>query len=117
MRRRRWGADKGYHNAELVSFCRGQGIAPHGAQIKGREGKGLEGRTPRTLGYQTRQKVRQRSEEIFGWGKELGGRRRPRKRGVDRVGLSALLILSSYNLVRMAKLLGRPPRPPTLATA
>ncbi len=30
--------------------------------------------------------------------------RRTRKRGVERVGLSAILILSSYNLVRTAKL-------------
>ena len=111
------GADQGYHNAALVSFGREQGSAPPGAQIKDRKVTGLEGRTPRPLGYQTRQKVRQRSEEIFGWGKALGGRRRPRKRGVDRVGLSARLILSSYNLVRMAKLLGSPPGQATLATA
>lgn len=111
------GADKGYHNAEMVSFCREQGIAPHVAQIKDREVKGLDGRTTRTLGYQTSQKVRKRIEEIFGWCKEIGGLRRTRKRGVDRVGLSAILILSSYNLVRMAKLLGSPPRTTMLATA
>ncbi len=111
------GADKGYHNAELVSFCREHGIAPHVAQVKGRTVTGLDGRTTRTLGYQTSQKLRKRIEEIFGWCKEIGGLRRTRKRGVDRVGLSALLILSSYNLVRMAKLLGRPPRATALATA
>jgi hypothetical protein len=33
------------------------------------------------------------------------------------VGLSALLILSSYNLVRRAKLLGGPPSTTALATA
>jgi transposase len=96
------GADKGYHNAEMVDFCRAQAIAP----IKNRKVKGLDGRTTRSLGYQTSQKVRKRVEEIFGWCKEVGGLRRTRKRGVDRVGLSALWILSSYNLVRMAKLLG-----------
>ncbi|MEN9574434.1 MAG: transposase, is4 family [Verrucomicrobiota bacterium] len=111
------GADKGYHNAELVSFCREHGIAPHVAQIKDRKVKGLDGRTTRTLGYQTSQKVRKRIEEICGWCKEMGGLRRTRKRGVDRVGLSAILILSSYNLVRMAKLLGSPRRTTMLATA
>lgn len=99
------GADKGYHNAEMVDFCRAHAIAPHVASIKNRKVPGLDGRTTRTLGYQTSQKVRKRVEEIFGWCKEVGGLRRTRKRGVDRVGLSALLILSSYNLVRMAKLL------------
>ena len=100
------GADKGYHNAQMVSFCRQHDIAPHIAPIKNRKVKGLDGRTTKTLGYQTSQKLRKRVEEIFGWCKEVGGLRRTRKRGVDRVGLSALLILSSYNLVRMAKLLG-----------
>ena len=99
------GADQGYHNAEMVGFCRQHAIAPHVAQIKNRQVPGLDGRTTRSLGYQTSQKLRQRVEEIFGWCKEIGGLRRTRKRGVDRVGLSALLILSSYNLVRMARLL------------
>ncbi len=111
------GADEGYQNAELVSFCQEQGIAPHVAQIKDRKVKGLAGRTTRTLGYRTSQKVSKRIKEIFGWGKEIGGLRRTRKRGVDRVVLRALLILSSYNLVRMVKLLGSPPRPATLVTA
>ncbi len=111
------GADKGHHNAELVSFCREHGLAPHVAQLKDRQVAGLDGRTARTLGCQTRQKLRKRIEEIFGWCKAVGGRRRTRKRGVDRVGLSALLILSSHNLVRMAKLLGSPPGPTPMATA
>ena len=32
---------------------------------------------------------------------EIGGLRRIRKRGTDRVGLSMMLILTTYNLVRM----------------
>ena len=52
------GADKGYHNAEWVSFCREHGIAPQVAQIKDRKVTGLDGRTTRTIGYQITQKVR-----------------------------------------------------------
>lgn len=37
------GAAKGCHNAELVSFSRAHGIAPHVAQIEDREVKGLDG--------------------------------------------------------------------------
>ncbi len=92
-------------------------VAPHVAPIEGRKVTGLDGRTTRTPGHQTSQPVRKRIEEIFGWCKEVGGLRRTRKRGVARVGLSALLILSSYNRVRMAQLLGSPPRTTTLATA
>ena len=101
--------DKGYHSAHVVGFCREHGIKPHVATVRNREVKGLDSRTTRTLGYQTSQKLRKRIEEIFGWCKEIGGLRRTRKRGTDRVGLSTLLILTAYNLVRMGKLLGSPP--------
>ena len=85
--------------------------------MKGRAVAGLDGRTTRSLGYQTSQRIRKRVEEIFGWCKETGGLRRTRKRGAVRVGLSTLLILTTYNLVRMGKLLGSPPGPGELATA
>ncbi|NJN71261.1 MAG: transposase [Nitrospira sp.] len=100
------GADKGYHTAEVVGFCREHGMKPHIAEIQGRTVAGLDGRTTGSLGYQTSQKLRKRVEEIFGWAKEIGGLRRTRKRGTDRVGLSGMLILCAYNLVRMGKLLG-----------
>jgi transposase len=111
------GADKGYHSAETVEFCRQQGIQPHIAEVKGRKVTGLDARTTRTLGYQTSQRLRKRVEEIFGWAKEIGGLRRTRKRGVARVGLSARLILCAYNLVRMGKLMGSPPGSIEAATA
>jgi len=110
-------ADKGYHSAEVVGFCRTNGIKPHVAQQKGRSVKGLDGRTTRSLGYQTSQRIRKRIEEVFGWCKEIGGLRRTRKRGTDRIGLSTLLILTSYNLVRMGKLPGSPPGTRGPATA
>ena len=102
-------ADKGYHSAHVVGFCRENSIKPHVATVKGRQVEGLDARTTRSLGYQTSQKVRKRIEEVFGWCKEIGGLRRTRKRGTDRVGLSTFLILTTYNLVRMGKLLGSPP--------
>ena len=100
------GADKGYHSAEVVEFCRQHGIKPHIAEVKDRKVAGLDGRTTGSLGYQTSQKLRKRVEEIFGWAKEIGGLRRTRKRGTARMGLSGMLILCAYNLVRMGKLLG-----------
>lgn len=111
------GADKGYHSAETVAFCREQGIRPHVAEVKGRQVVGLDGRTTRSLGYQSSQRMRKRIEEIFGWAKEIGGLRRTRKRGVARVGLSTQLILCAYNLVRMGKLMGSPPELEATATA
>jgi IS5 family transposase len=111
------GADKGYHTAEVVGFCRAHGIKPHVARIQGRKVPGLDGRTTRGLGYQTSQKIRKQVEELLGWCKEIGGLRRTRKRGTARIGLNALLILTTCNLVRMGKLLGSPPEPEARATA
>jgi transposase len=103
------GGDKGFHNKEFVTFCREHGLAPHVATIKDRQVAGLDGRTTGALGYQTSQKIRKRIEEIFGWCKEIGGLRRTKHRGLERVGLNATLVVAAYNLVRMAKLLGSPP--------
>lgn len=103
------GADKGYHNKEFVQYCRGEGITPHVAEIKGRKVAGLDGRTTKSAGYQTSQRIRKRIEEIFGWTKEIGGLRKTKHRGTERVALNAVLVVAAYNLVRMAKLLGSPP--------
>lgn len=98
------GADKNYHNKEFVSFCREHGIKPHVAQRKDRHVAGLDGRTTRTLGYQTSQKIRKRVEECIGWMKEIGGLRRVKVRGTKRVSLHGWLVGSAYNLVRMGRL-------------
>lgn len=103
------GADKGYHNRGFVEFCRRESISPHVAQIEGRKVPGLDGRTTRSSGFQVSQKVRKRIEEIFGWAKEIGGLRKTRHRGTERVELNAVLVVAAYNLVRMGKLLGSPP--------
>ena len=103
------GGDKGFHNKEFVGFCREHDIRPHVAEVKNRKVEGLDGRTTGSTGYQTSQRIRKRIEEIFGWCKEIGGLRRLKHRGLERMGLNATLVVTAYNLVRMAKLLGSPP--------
>ena len=72
------GAHPAQGDAQELAHLGGQRLAPHVAPIKDRKVKGLDGRTTRTLGYQTSQKLRKRIEEIFGWCKEVGGLRRTR---------------------------------------
>ena len=103
------GADKGYHNREFVSFCREHVIAPHVAERADRQVPGLDGRTTRTQNYQLSQKIRKRVEECFGWMKEIGGLRRVKVRGEERVGLHGWLVGTAYNLVRMGRLATAPP--------
>lgn len=103
------GADKNYHNAEFVSFCREHEIQPHVAVRADRQVKGLDGRTTGRAGYQTSQKIRKRVEECIGWMKEIGGLRRVKVRGLQRVSLHGWLVGTAYNLVRMGKLATAPP--------
>ena len=103
------GADKAYHTREFVENCRQQGIAPHVAQVEGRKTSGLDGRTTRSKGYKTSQRVRKKVEEIFGWMKTIGGFRKSRFRGIKRTNMSAKMVGAAYNLLRMAKLGMSPP--------
>jgi transposase len=98
------GADKLYHQRAFVQGCRERGIRPHVATKDNVAVPGVDGRTLRTSGYQTSQRIRKRIEEIFGWMKTIGGLRRSRYRGLDRTQAWAYFVASAYNLLRMAKL-------------
>jgi hypothetical protein len=103
------GGDKAYDTADYVAAPRAEGITPHVAQnITDRRGSNLDRRTTRHPGYGISQRVRKRVEEIFGWGKTIGGWRKSPYRGLPRNGLWAYLVAATYNLVRMAKLLPAP---------
>lgn len=98
------GADKGYHSKAFVAHLRDHGIAPHIAQIDGRNTPGLDRRTTRHLGYEVSQRKRKRVEEIFGWMKSYGGLRRTMARGMQRVQMHAYIVATAYNLLRMSRL-------------
>lgn len=98
------GADKGYHTKGFVAHLRKKKIAPHIAQIRGRNTPGLDARTTRHAGYAVSQRKRKRVEEIFGWMKAYGGLRRTLVRGLARVQMHAYIVGAAYNLLRMSRL-------------
>jgi transposase len=98
------GADKGYHTKDFVAHLRKKNIAPHIAQIEGRNTPGLDARTTRHRSYEISQRKRKRVEEIFGWMKSYGGLRRTMARGLARVRLHAYIVGAAYNLLRMSRL-------------
>ena len=65
----------------------------------------IDGRTTRHPGYAVSLRIRKRIEEAFGWMKTIGGLRKTRHRGLDRVGGMFSLTAAAYNLIRMPKLL------------
>ncbi|MBI3589079.1 MAG: IS5 family transposase [Candidatus Liptonbacteria bacterium] len=102
------GADKGYHTKAFVEALWLQCITPHIAMVEGRRTPGLDGRTTRSIGYALSQRVRKRIEEGFGWLKTVGGLRRTRYRGAERVTLHTKLTVVAHMLLRMAKLCPQP---------
>ena len=95
------GAEQGYDQKELVRELREHGVTPHVAQ---KLHSAIDGRTTRHPGYAISQTKRKRVEEIFGWLKTIGGLRKTRHRGADRVG-GVFTFAAAYHLVRMRNLL------------
>ncbi|AWI79581.1 IS5/IS1182 family transposase [Parazoarcus communis] len=98
------GADKGYDTHDFVAGCRKAGVTPHVAAK--RTGSALDGRTTRHAGYKSSLKVRKRIEEAFGWLKTVGGLRKTKLIGREKLAGQALLCFATYNLVRIGSLTG-----------
>ena len=102
------GADKGYDTRDFVAALAARGIAPHiAANDTATHATAVPAAVRATAGYATSLRLRKLVEEIFGWGKTVGGLRRMRVRGRPRVETQVHFIGAAYNLVRLAGLLAR----------
>ncbi|RWD30149.1 MAG: hypothetical protein EOS04_00420 [Mesorhizobium sp.] len=59
---------------------------------------------PATKGYAVSQPIRKRIEECFGWAKTIGGLRKSRFVGREKLDFQFVLTFAGYNLVRMRNL-------------
>jgi transposase len=101
--------DKGYDTRDFVAHCRALTVTPHVARNEARPGgSALDARTVRHPGYAISQWIRKQVEEAFGWMKTIGGLRKTRYRGRERVQLHAYLVAAAYNLIRIARLAPAP---------
>jgi transposase len=100
------GADKAYDAEDFVNELRSMNVRAHVAQNTSGRRSSIDRRTTRHAGYRMSQKIRKRIEEGFGWIKTVGGQRKTRFRGRDRVGWAFAFTAAAYNLVRLPKLLG-----------
>ena len=96
------GGDKGYDVQRFVTALRELTVTPHVAQ---KESSAIDGRTTRHAGYEISQWKRKAIEQVFGWMKTVGGLRKTRHRGTDRVGWMFTFTLTAYDLIRMRTLL------------
>ena len=100
------GADKAYDAEDFVNELRSMNVRAHVARNTNGRRSSIDGRTTRHAGYGRSQKIRKRIEEGFGWIKTVGGLRKARFIGRDKVGWAFALTAAAYNLVRLPKLLG-----------
>jgi len=98
------GADKAYDAEDFVNELRSMNVRPHVAQNDNGRRSAIDRRTTRHAGYAMSQKIRKRIEEGFGWIKTVGGQRKTRFKGKDRVGWAFTFAAAAYNLVRLPKL-------------
>jgi transposase len=102
------GGDKNYDTAGFVDDLRALNVTPHVAQNNTHRRSAIDKRTTRHPGYLISQKKRKRVEEIFGWLKTVGGLRKLRHRGLERVEWMFTFAVSAYNLVRLRNLAATP---------
>jgi transposase len=100
-------ADKAYDTRDFVTNLRRMGATPHVAQFgaSGHRGSAIDERTTRHAGYAVSQRKRKLVEQGFGWMKMVGGLRKLRHRGGDRVGWIFTFTAAAYNIVRLRRLL------------
>jgi transposase len=98
------GADKGYDTRDFVSALRTMGIIPHVAQNDTNRRSAIDGRTTRHKGYQISQRKRKLIEQVFGWLKTVGGLRKTRHRGAQRVGWMFVFCMAAFDLMRITHL-------------
>ena len=98
------GADKNYDTQDFVAQLREMEVTPHVAQNDTRRRSAIDERTTRHPGYAISQHKRKRIEEIFGWLKTVGGLRKLRHRGHERVDWMFTFAVAVYDLVRIRNL-------------
>jgi transposase len=98
------GADRAYDTRDFVDDCRERGVTPHVAQNDTRRPSAIDQRTTRHVGYSISQRLRMRIEQVFGWGKTVGGLRRTRVRGLARTRFGTYFVATAYNLLRITNL-------------
>src|SRR5215510_596902 len=99
--------DKGYDYPAFVTELRHMAVTPHVAQNTTQRRSAVDRRTTRHPGYAISQRKRKLIEQVFGWMKTVGGRRKLRHRGGELVDWIVTFTAAAYNLIRMRTLLAQ----------
>jgi transposase len=98
------GADKAYDTQDFVATVRELGATPHVMQNNTNRRSAVDERTIRHPGYHVSVRKRWLVEKPFAWMKQIGGLRKVKLRGLERVGWLFVFTCAAYNLLRIPKL-------------
>lgn len=107
-------ADAGYAAGSFLREVEMRGVEPHSAMPRVKiKGESEEHEARRRLecrrgssSYRLSQKLRRMIEPLIGWCKGVGGLRRTRFIGHERIQDDAMLVAAAWNLMRMTRLRG-----------
>jgi transposase len=98
------GADKAYDTQDFVSTVRELGAVPHVTQSTKNRRSAIDKRTTRHPGYAISLSKRWLVEKPFGWMKQIGGLRKIKLRGLEKVEWLFVFTCAAFNLLRIPKL-------------
>ena len=90
------GADKNYDTRGFVADMREMTVTSHVAQNDSNRSSAINGRTTRHPGDATSQTIRKRIEESFGWAKTIGGLRKSRFIGREKLDFQFVMTFAAY---------------------
>lgn len=98
------GADKAYDTKDFVSTVRELGAVVHVSQNDKNRRSAIDKRTTRHPGYAISLSKRWLVEKPFGWMKQIGGLKKVKLRGLDKVEWLFVFTCAAFNLLRIPKL-------------
>lgn len=96
------GEDRGYDVDTHIKAVQALGVIPHAAAK--RKGSAVPDDIRQSEGYAISLKIRKRIEEVFGWMKTVGGMRKLKLIGREKVSGQFRFVAAIYNLVRIGSL-------------
>lgn len=98
------GADKAYDTQDFVRTVRALGAVAHVTQNNKNRRSAIDKRTTRHPGYAISLSKRWLVEKPFGWMKQIGGIRKVKLRGLDKIEWLFVFTCAAFNLLRIPKL-------------
>jgi transposase len=98
------GADKAYDTYDFVSTARELGAVVHVSQNNKNRSSAIDRRTTRHPGYALSLSKRWLVEKPFGWMKQIGGLKKAKLRGLEKIEWLFVFNCAAFNLLRIPKL-------------